>query len=176
MVVLSRRISCPGGRCPNKLHAGSSERGKLSLINKERTSSPNVITISVLSAALLESSQCITCITGHLPTGEYRSRFHENTNTACIFDDGFHTQTHILCKCHRYRHVFHSMERLQRYKNTLPPLLKLLKLNETLATFKDVPDDQSITVDFSFFPFVLLLAACNACTRSVSMLLPCSVS
>ena len=80
-------------------------------------------------------------ISGHAPTGEYRSRFFPNEPTGCLCFTEYQSHVHLLTECPRYKSKFSSIDAFYVANKNMVNIFKYLSDNKTAFTFTDEPID-----------------------------------
>jgi hypothetical protein len=87
-------------------------------------------------------SRMARALTNHAPTGEYRTRFHPDLNSACpACPQHVQTRTHILFHCSRYSPLHSSLTNWTHDKANCKSWKNFFARNPSAFTFGDLPDD-----------------------------------
>ena len=78
-------------------------------------------------------------VSGHAPTGEYRTRFFPTEPCGCTCFHQYQTRSHLLVECPKYFHKFSSMIACHIANNNTQKIFRFLKDNPTAFTFEDEP-------------------------------------
>ena len=80
-------------------------------------------------------------ISGHAPTGEYRSWFFPNEPQGCTCLAEYQSHAHLLTECPRYKSKFSSLPAFYLANKNMTKIFKFLSDNLSAFTFMDEPID-----------------------------------
>ena len=122
------------------------ERKALRLKNKKKVILPNAWDgkdkyFMKMTGNPVLFSHFMRMVSGHVPTGEFHSRFFPNEPRGCTCFAAYQSHAHLLSECPKYISKFSSMIAFHvAHKNT-NKIISFLKRNPQAFTFEDEPID-----------------------------------
>ena len=86
-------------------------------------------------------SRFMRMVSGHAPTGEFRSQFFPDEPHGCTCFATYQSHAHLLSECPKYISKFSSMIAFHSAENNTNKIITFLKDNPQAFTFEDEPID-----------------------------------